>query len=193
MATAPWPAWARWISLLKTPLVALIFVVSVGGQVGSRAALPLARRHRQASAHTSAGRSPCRPRHGSTGTPPRFSLRPHTAKRQIAAKVGLAIHQRGALADTVHIATTGELRAWWRLELRAPLPRLTKRGWLGLSGPVPPSVRPRSRMKNFVISLVVSCSAIFSLGVGATAIASPTPELQITKIQTETDGPSCRQ
>ena len=43
-------------------------------------------------------------------------------------------------------------------------------------------------MRNLVIGLVISSSAVFSLGVGATAIASPTPALQITKIQTNTDG-----
>jgi hypothetical protein len=43
-------------------------------------------------------------------------------------------------------------------------------------------------MRIFVIGLVISFSAVFALGVGATAIASPAPALQITKIQTNTDG-----
>lgn len=43
-------------------------------------------------------------------------------------------------------------------------------------------------MRNVLIGLVVSSGAVFALGVGATAIAAPAPALQITKIQSNTDG-----
>ncbi len=43
-------------------------------------------------------------------------------------------------------------------------------------------------MRSLVIGLAVSFGAVFSLGVDATATAASIPALQITKIQTNTDG-----